>query len=242
MKINQLLLVLPFLLLFNSVGLAQNSQCTLDIANLPAATELLGFQLGMTKEQVKARVPQVVFGKKDDFGVSKTTINPYFDPRIDKSSFEGVRSISLDFLDEHLISLWIGYDGAYKTPTVDGFVKAVSQSLHLPNAWTPWRTRGQQMRCANFQLTVIMVADGPSFRILDLAGDDNVAKRREEKEEQSSAEVIKEPEQIVADKQTKIYFPAGCKPSKEIPEADLIIFKTIDEADKAGFKASRECQ
>src|SRR5262245_26316315 len=86
------------------------AQCTQKLNELPAAPELLGFRLGMTKEEIKTRVPQVVFGRSDHFGVSKTTINPQFDSRIDPTKFEGVRSISLDLLDERLISLWIGYD------------------------------------------------------------------------------------------------------------------------------------
>src|SRR5215813_9500404 len=149
------------LLLFALSGLAQGqpAQCSLKLSELPAAPELVGFQLGMTKEQVKLKVPQVRFGKADDFGVSKTTINPFFDPRIDTSSFEGIRSISLDFLDDRLTSLWIGYDSSFKVPSVEEFTKRISQSLHLPNAWTPWRSLGQQMQCADFQLIVTMVAD-----------------------------------------------------------------------------------
>src|SRR5687768_13662368 len=108
-----------------------SAQCTKKVAELPAAPELLGFQLGMTKDQIKARVPQTVFGRTDPFGVSKTTINPYFDPTIDKTKFAGVRSISLDLLDERLTSLWIDYDGEYKMKNTDDFVKLNSQTLWL---------------------------------------------------------------------------------------------------------------
>ncbi len=55
------------------------AQCNQRLSELPDAPELLGFRMGMTREEVKAKVPQVAFGRKDDFGVSKTTINPYFD-------------------------------------------------------------------------------------------------------------------------------------------------------------------
>ena len=65
------------------------AQCTKKMSELPAAPELLGFRLGMTKEQIKAHVPQTKFGTTDHFGVSKTTINPYFDETIDKSKFHG---------------------------------------------------------------------------------------------------------------------------------------------------------
>jgi hypothetical protein len=105
-------------ILFSLVSLllaqAASAQCTKKIAELPPAPELLGFHLGMTKEQIKARVPQTVFGRADPFGVTKTTINPYFDPTIDKTKFESVRSVSLDLLDEKLTSLWIGFDETFK--------------------------------------------------------------------------------------------------------------------------------
>jgi len=39
-------------------------------------------RLGMTKEQIKAHVPQMKFGQTDDFGVSKTDQHPYFRLRL----------------------------------------------------------------------------------------------------------------------------------------------------------------
>ena len=138
-------LIILSLLLTSAYANAQETQCTLKLANLPAAPELFGFKMGMTTDQVKARVPQVLFGRPDDFAVLKTTINPDFDPRIDKSSFQGVRSVSLDFLDDRLTSLWFGFDSSFKWPTVDEFVAGISKALNLPNAWKPWRSRGQQI-------------------------------------------------------------------------------------------------
>ncbi len=231
-----------------------SAQCSKKIAEIPAAPELLGFRLGMTKEQIKAHVPQTEFGRTDDFGVSKTTINPYFDPKIDKTKFEGVRSISLDLLDQKLTSLWIGYDENFKAKTIDEFVKLISQSLQLaPADWSSWRSRGQQMRCADFQLFVTTVAGGPSLRVVDVAAEETVAIRRQAKEEQDSAaeaaatetagaaEASAEPE-IIADKQSKAYYLGTCRPEKEIAEANKIIFKTTDDAEKAGFKLAKNCR
>src|SRR5215211_3660003 len=162
------------------------AQCTKKLSELPAAPELLGFRLGMTKEQIKAQVPQTAFGKADPFGVTKTTINPYFDPKIDKTKFEGVRSISLDMVDDRLTSLWIGFDETFKAPTADEFIKVISQSLGVNGNWSSWRSKGQQLRCADFQLIVTTVAGGPSFRLLDTAAEDLVAERRQAKEEQDA--------------------------------------------------------
>ena len=234
--------LLLLLLLSQSVP----AQCTKKISELPAAPELLGFHLGMTKEQIKAQVPQTKFGSTDHFGVSKTTINPYFDDTIDKSKFGAVRSISLDLVDEKLTSIWIGFDETYKAHTTEEFIKLLTQSLQVDGTWAA-KSRGQQLRCVDFQLTVTTVAGGPSFRLLDTAADDLVAARRQAKEEQDSlAEAgasteSTEPAEIVADKKAKTYYLNGCQPEKEIGEANKIIFKTAAEAEKAGFKAAKNC-
>ena len=238
----------PFLfsLVFLLLAQAASGQCTRKASELPAAPELLGFHLGMTKEQIKAKVPQTKFGGADDFGVSKTTINPYFDETIDKTKFQNVRSISLDLLDDHLTSLWIGFDETFKAQTIEDFVKLISQSLQLTGNWSSWRSKGQQLRCADFQLIVTTVARGPSFRLLDIAAEDTVAQRRQAKDEQDAvaeAGAKEEPEEeIVADKQSKTYYPNGCQPAKQIADNNRITFKTITDAEKAGFKLAKNCQ
>jgi hypothetical protein len=241
--IRTILFPLLLLLLTQSVS----AQCTKKISDLPAAPELLGFRLGMTKEQIKARIPQTKFGGADHFGVSKTTINPYFDETIDKTKFQGVRSVSLDLLDDKLTSIWIGFDEDYKVHTAEEFVKLISQSLQVNGNWSSYRSNGQQLRCADFQLIVTTVARGPSFRLLDIGADDLVAERRRLKEEQDAAaaaaapgESTEEPE-IIGDKQSKMYYPNGCQPAREIAEANRVMFKTTVEAEKAGFKAAKNC-
>jgi hypothetical protein len=237
-------LLFPLMLLL----LAQSafSQCVKKSAELPAAPELLGFRLGMTRDQIKAKIPQTKFGRADDFGVSKTTINPYFDPAIDKTKFEGVRSISLDLLDEHLTSIWIGFDETFKARTIDDFVKLISQSLQLTGNWSSWKSRGKELRCADFQVIVTTVANSPSFRLLNTAAEDTVAQRRKVKEEQDA--LVEEgasneaADEIIADKQSKTFYPNGCQPAKPISETNRITFKTTADAERAGFKLARHCQ
>lgn len=243
LRLSYVALIVTFLL---AIAGTASAQCTKKIAEIPAAPELLGFRLGMTKEEIKAHVPQTDFGRTDHFGVSKTTINPYFDPKIDKTKFEGVRSISLDILDQKLTSLWIGYDENFKAKNVDEFLKLITPSLQLPAAWSSWRSRGQQMRCTDFQLIVQMVAGGPSLRILDLAAEETVAVRRQQKEEQDATAAAEatgtaEAPEIIADKNSKTYYAGACRPEKEIAEANKIVFKTTDEAEKAGFKLAKNC-
>jgi hypothetical protein len=218
---------------------AQETQCSLKLSDLPAAPELMGFRPGMNTDQVKTRIPQVQFGKADDFGVSKTSINPDFDSRIDKSTFPGVRTVSLDFLDGKLTSLWLGYDGTFKWATVPDFVKGISQSMHLPDAWTTWRTRGQQLRCSDFTMTVIIVAEGPSFRIIDETAEQTVVARREAKENEADEE--DSPQEILGDRKTRLYYPVGCQAVKEVKDADRITFSTVADAEQAGYKAAKNC-
>ncbi len=246
-RVPHALMALAILAALVSVGnvSAQDLQCKIKLSDLPENAELKGFRLGMTMEQVKARVPQVVFGRTDSFGRSKTSINPYFAPRIDKSAFADVRTVSLDFLDGRLTSLWIGFDGTFKWLTLDQFVKGMSQSLSLPSAWTTWKTRGQQLRCADFQMTVSIVAAGPSFRILDLSAEETLTARRIAKEDEKSPTENnadgEETVEVLADKKNNVYYPAGCQPPTALSEADRIVFKTAEEAEKAGFQAAKNC-
>jgi hypothetical protein len=223
-------------------------QCTKKIAELPTAPELFGFHLGMMRDDIKARVPQTVFPRPDHFGVVKTTLNPHFDPNIDQSKYAGVRSISLDLLDDRLTSIWIGYDEEFKVQTVDDFVKLISQSLQLSGSWSSWRSKGQQLRCADFQVIVSTLAGGPSLRLVDVAADDTVAARRQAKEEQDAAAEVaggsgagEEIPAIVGDRQSKTYYLNGCQPAKEITEINKVTFKTAEEAQRAGFKLAKNC-
>jgi hypothetical protein len=240
--------MLRAILFMLTVVLPVSAQCTQKIATLPAAPELLGFRLGMTRDEIKALVPQTVFGRNDPFGVVKTTINPHFDPKIDQTKYKGVRSISLDLLDDHLTSLWIGYDETFKVQTVDEFVKSISDSLQVSGRWSSWRSRGQQLRCGDFQLIVSTLAGGPSLRLLDSGAEDTIAARRRALEEKNSlaeataGENNEQAAEVIGDKQTKTYFPNGCQPAKEIPESNRALFKSAEEAEKAGFKLAKNCQ
>lgn len=233
-----------------AISLPVSAQCTQKIATLPAAPELFGFRLGMTKDDIRALVPQAEFPRSDPFGVAKTTINPHFDPKIDQAKYKGVRSISLDLLDSQLTSLWIGYDNTYKVQDIDEFVKSITASLQLNGTWSSWRSRGQQLRCGDFQLIVTTLAGGPSLRLLDFGAEDTIAARRQAKEEQDAlaAEAAANGEdgeeaatEVIGDKQTKTYYPNGCQPAKEISETNRAVFKSPEEAEKAGFKLAKNC-
>jgi hypothetical protein len=221
---------------------AQTTQCTLRLAELPESAELFGFRLRMTAEQVKARLPHIAFGSVDDFGVSKTTTNPAFNADLDKSAFAGIRTISLDFLDNRLSSLWLGYESSYKWQTVPDFVAGISQSLHLPDAWEPWKSRGSRIRCADFQITVSTIAGGASFHFIDEAAEQIIAARRQAKDQEVTAATEEEESEILADRQGKVYYAGACRPATEVKETNRIFFKTTEQAEKAGYTAAKTCQ
>lgn len=227
--------------------LAQEVACNATLSALPATTELKGLHLGMTMEQVKAQLPQITFAPTDALGSSKTTINPKFDPRTESATFQDVRTVSLDFLDGRLVSLWIGYDNNFKWTTVDQFVSGISTALKLPKTWAPWKSRGKELTCTDFQLTVSLIAESPSFRILDRASEEILTARRIAREEEESAaeaaaeEAETEAEEIVGDSKTKTYYLPNCQPPAEINEKNRVVFKTPAEADKAGYKPAKGC-
>ena len=210
------------------------AQCTLKSDQLPDPPELHGFRLGMTPEQAKARVPLIQFGRADEIGVIKTSINPLYDPRFDKAVFADVRTISLDFLDEKLTTLWIGYESTFKWQTVDAFVAGISKSLSLPAAWTSKRG-GQQMLCDGFTIAVSLIAGSPSVRLSDDAADETIATRREEA---AAAEETR----VTGDKTSKLYYPAACEGAEHIPAENRAVFKSKEEAEKAGYKLAKDCQ
>jgi len=216
-----------------TAAFAQPPACSLKLDQLPNSAELRGFRLGMTYDQVRTLVPQVKFGPADPFGVARTSINPYFDASIDKVAFADVRTISLDFLDGRLVTLWIGFESSFKWQLLDKFVSGMSRSLALPQAWSAKRG-GQQLRCDGFSVLVSVIAGSPSIRIMDESAQETIAARREEAA--AAAEAV-----VIGDRRTNLYYPSDCSAQDNVPEASRVTFKDKDEAEKAGFKRAKEC-
>src|SRR6267142_893678 len=235
-KINRAPWLLLLAVLTAATAPAQPSTCALKIDQLPESAELRGFHVGMSFEQAKAHVPQIQLARPDQFGVAKISINPYFDPSFDKTTFADVRTISLDFLDGRLVSLWIGYEGTFKWQTLDAFVAGISKSLNLSPAW-PVKRGGRQLTCDGFTLFASLIAGSPSIRISDDAAQETIATRREEAAVAAEAAAAV----VVGDQRTKLYYPSDCSALSGIPELKRITFKDRDEAEKAGFKLAKDC-
>jgi hypothetical protein len=182
MHLKKLAFIFILMAAFADAALAQESKCSLKLADLPSVPELRGFRVGMTIEQVKARLPKAQVRPADEFGFTSLNIFPDYEPGLDKTAFEGVRTISLEFLDAHVSSLWIGYDKSFKWQTLDEFTPAMTTALKLPNAWrTKFRTR--LLDCADFTVAVIPVGESPSIKINDETARELLEKRKAAKEE-----------------------------------------------------------
>ncbi len=213
---------------------AAQTSCSLKVDQLKDTPELFGFRVGMTLAQVTAREPLVRFGRADQFGVIKTSINPHFDTRFDQAKYADVRTISFDFLDGKLVTLWIGYEETFKWPTLDEFTTNFGKALDLKSPWLPKRS-GREIACDGFTIFASMIANGPSIRVQDEAAQATIATRREEAAEAAEAEVF-------ADTRTKNYYPSDCSARDDIPAGAKLRFKNKEEAEKAGYKLAKDCQ
>ncbi|HYO90678.1 MAG TPA: hypothetical protein VEQ40_03550 [Pyrinomonadaceae bacterium] len=164
---------------------AQDAKCTLKLAQIAAAPELRGFRLGMTLEQFKARVPNLAIRPADEFGATAVNIYPEHNDISDKASFAGVRTISLEFLDERVVMLWIGYAPDFKWKSADEFLSGMARSLNLPDAWQT-KSRGRQLSCDDFQVTISSIGGNPSIRFVDEAARRTLEERKAAKEEEAA--------------------------------------------------------
>lgn len=136
----------------------------------------------MTLEQVKARLPKAQIRPADEFGLVSLNIFPQYETGIDKAAFEGVRTISLEFLDGRVFSVWVGYDKSFKWQALDEFARGIAAALKLPDAWrTKFRTL--LLDCADFTVAIIPVGESPSIKITDNTAKQLLDKRQSAKEE-----------------------------------------------------------
>ncbi len=172
---------------------AQESRCNLKLAQLKQAQELYGLRIGMTFEQVKAIVPTLQAGRADDLGFATTSFSPNFNPQMDKTAFAGVRTVSLEFLDDKLFTIWIGFNSSFKWQTLEEFVPGMSAALGLPAGVWAGNSLKPTIECEEFKLTASMIGGGPSIRLMDKAAIELWQQRRTEREEKHSGQDTGEP-------------------------------------------------
>jgi hypothetical protein len=161
---------------------AFQSSCRLQLSSLPDIQEFNGLKMGMTVEEVRAIVPVVQIPRADEFGMARTSFTPVHTTNIDKRAFDAIRTVSLEFVDGRLASIWVGFNGAFKWQTIDAAIDGLSAELHLPAQWRS-TSREQQLVCNDFRLGVSLVSNSPSIRIVNDTAKQLWQRRREAKEE-----------------------------------------------------------
>ena len=182
MNIRNIKFSLTIIFVFACAVSAQENKCTLKKSELPSISELRGFHLGMTTDQVRARATKIQLRPADEFGSTSLNLFPDYETGIDKKSFEGVRTISLEFLDGRVSSLWIGYDQSFKWQTPEEFVQGFTTALKLPDAWRQ-KFRNKLLDCADFSVAVIPVGGSLSIKLTDEAARETLEERKAAKEE-----------------------------------------------------------
>lgn len=234
LHIEKLALIVLVAFAATATATAHQIICTTKLDQLKEPPELFGVRLGMTNEQVKEKLPLVQYGRADQFGVIKTSFNPHYDPRVDVNSFKSVRTISLDFLDGKLVTLWIGYDETFKWRRLDDFVLGFAQALNLPADW-PVKRSARELTCDGFSAYASMIGGGPSLRISDKEAENVIGQRREEAAQALEA-------QVIGDLRTRTFYPTDCPNKDDIPPTSRVIFKNKAVAEENGFKLAKECQ
>ena len=230
----RLLLSLGSIIVCALAAQAQSPTCSLKVEQLKPSADLYALHLGMTKDEVKAALPLVQFGHADRLGVMRTSFNPHFDQRVEKTAFPEVRTISLEFLDGKLVTVWIGYESTFKWPKLDDFIGNFSKALGVPAEWPPARI-GRALVCDGFSLSAQMIGGGPSLRINDEVAQSLATARL--------AEAIDADEKrVIGDTRTKSYYPSDCAAKDDIPQAGRAVFKNKEEAEKAGYTLSKDCR
>lgn len=174
--------VLILLIICASAATAQGGKCTLKLAELAQPAELRGFHVGMTIEEVKARLPKAQFPRADEFGFASLNIFPDHETGIDRKLFEGVRTVSLEFLDNRVTAVWIGYDKTFKWQTIEEFVQGITAALKLPDSWRT-KFRNRLLDCTDFTVAVIPVGESPSIKITNDAARAQLDERKAAREE-----------------------------------------------------------
>jgi hypothetical protein len=182
MKLKNLALGCTLLICCALAASGQETKCNLKITHLESVPELRGFRLGMTLEQFSARVPKLNLRPADEFGATAINIYPEYNDNLDRATFAGIRTISLEFLDSRVVSLWVGYAPDFKWKSNEEFLAQMTRALHLPNLWQT-KSRGQQLTCDDFQINIYTIGGNPSIRFTDEAAHRTLEQRKAAKDE-----------------------------------------------------------
>lgn len=168
--------------------------------NLSQLQLMGGLRLGLSRAEVLALFPGI---EADDevraslaaaptpLGVSSLIIRP--ERSAAQAKFQGVRQISLTFLDDRVSGISIGYNGP-QFKHVDEFIESLSKGTNLPEtaAWEAvigLDTQSKKVTCNGAEITVFAGGEGGSLnsvQMLDTAARQTLKERRAKARAQSN--------------------------------------------------------
>jgi hypothetical protein len=165
---NRRLLACLLLMAGAAVSFGQTNDQSALLCNLPRekAPVVRGISLGMTADQVRARLPEFPADyqagleraqKFPDFGAMGLSISPRETGK--GQPFEGIEGFYFRFFDAHVVSYSVSYKGANTNPRgptwphPDDFIARFTEVYHLP-ASANWGVTGvyRLLRCKGFEV------------------------------------------------------------------------------------------
>jgi methylphosphotriester-DNA--protein-cysteine methyltransferase len=64
---------------------------------------------------------------------------------------------------------------------------------------------------------------------------------QEEESEEAGAEAEAAAPSIVGDRHSKTFYPSACPQREAVKEKDRVLFSSIEEAAKAGYRPAKDC-
>lgn len=170
-------------------------KCALSLSESPAVG---GLRLGMSVEQARALFPSLEVSKTDEVGLASATLKSgELNYRVEnKSYFEGVESVALEFTDGRLSLIRVNYPATNKWGSTDEFLSLMAEKLNLRGTWKrfyDWENkslrdikdlRDQALECNGFRIVVGIGVEGigsdqrPHFEFEDMNAAQELQKRQ----------------------------------------------------------------
>jgi outer membrane protein, multidrug efflux system len=170
------------------------AKCALTIEQAP---NIGGLRLGMSLAQAIVLFPSLKASPADKVGVTNAVLNRQ--DLAGKQFFDGVQTVLLQFMEDRLFFIHVGYPVTDRWNSKDEFVSSVSQKLNINGQWKPfynWQDknvraaedlRSVALECAGFRLSAGIGIEGlggdqfPRFELEDMNTSRIVSQRAEEK-------------------------------------------------------------
>jgi hypothetical protein len=178
--------------------------CSLTLAQSPS---LLGLRLGMTKDHLLSRFPNLKITDANDLGVSTASLPSASLEGLTttRTEFEKVESVTLELTDGRLSYMRLGYPPTNKWRSLDDFLSKVADWLGLSGDWKHFYEREDKrfrdaedfrektLECGAWRISVGIGVEGigaqtPHIKLEDVIASKKVEAREAEKSRRAASE------------------------------------------------------